>query len=78
MRNNLERAWAAGMKTLVFTADLPAEGSRYRDRHSGMSGPFSRLRQYIQAVMHPIGRSMSESSAARSRSATARLTPAAR
>ena len=45
MRNNLERAWAAGMKTLVFTADLPAEGSRYRDRHSGMSGPFSRLRQ---------------------------------
>lgn len=53
MRNALERAWAAGMKTLVFTADLPVEGSRYRDRHSGMSGPFARLRQWIQAVMHP-------------------------
>jgi L-lactate dehydrogenase (cytochrome) len=53
MRNALERAWAAGMKTLVFTADLPAEGSRYRDRHSGMSGPFAWLRQRTQAVAHP-------------------------
>jgi L-lactate dehydrogenase (cytochrome) len=53
MRNALERAWAAGMKTLVFTADLPVPGSRYRDRHSGMSGPAAWLRQRIQAVMHP-------------------------
>jgi L-lactate dehydrogenase (cytochrome) len=30
MRNALERAWAAGMKTLVFTVDLPVAGSRYR------------------------------------------------
>jgi L-lactate dehydrogenase (cytochrome) len=53
MRNNLERAWAAGTKILVFTADLPVPGSRYRDRHSGMSGPAAWLRQRIQAVMHP-------------------------
>ena len=53
MRNALERAWAAGMKTLVFTVDLPVAGSRYRDRHSGMEGPASWLRQGMQAVMHP-------------------------
>jgi len=53
MRNSIERAWAAGMKTLVFTVDLPVPGSRYRDRHSGMSGPAASLRQLIQAVMHP-------------------------
>jgi len=53
MRNALERSWAAGMKTLVFTVDMPTPGSRYRDRHSGMSGPAATLRQYLQAVMHP-------------------------
>jgi L-lactate dehydrogenase (cytochrome) len=53
MRNALERAWAAGMKTLVFTVDLPVEGSLYRNRHSGLSGPFAWLRQRTQAVMHP-------------------------
>lgn len=53
MRNALERAWAAGMKTLVFTVDMPVPGSRYRDRHSGMSGPAATLRQYAQAAMHP-------------------------
>jgi L-lactate dehydrogenase (cytochrome) len=53
MRNALERAWAAGIKTLVFTVDLPVPGSRYRDRRSGMSGPAAWLRQRIQAVMHP-------------------------
>src|SRR5271156_4857349 len=53
MRNALERAWAADMKTLVFTVDLPVPGSRYRDRHSGMSGPAAWLRQRIQAVTHP-------------------------
>src|SRR6516165_826423 len=53
MRNALERAWAAGMKTLVFTVDMPVPGSRYRDRHSGMSGSAAWLRQRIQAVMHP-------------------------
>jgi L-lactate dehydrogenase (cytochrome) len=53
MRSALERAWAAGMKTLVFTADLPVPGSRYRDAHAGMSGPATWLRQRLQAVMHP-------------------------
>ncbi|EFC4441299.1 FMN-dependent L-lactate dehydrogenase LldD [Escherichia coli] len=53
MRNALERAWAAGMKTLVFTVDMPVPGSRYRDNHSGMSGPCATLRQYAQAFMHP-------------------------
>jgi L-lactate dehydrogenase (cytochrome) len=53
MRNALERAWAAKMHTLVFTVDMPVPGSRYRDRHSGMSGPNATMRQYLQAVTHP-------------------------
>ncbi|HBT5029276.1 TPA: FMN-dependent L-lactate dehydrogenase LldD [Klebsiella pneumoniae] len=53
MRNALERAWAAGMKTLVFTVDMPIPGSRYRDNRSGMSGPHATLRQYLQACIHP-------------------------
>lgn len=53
MRNALERAWAADMKTLVFTVDMPIPGSRYRDNRSGMSGPHATLRQYLQACTHP-------------------------
>jgi len=53
MRNALERAWAAGIRTLVFTVDMPVPGARYRDAHSGMSGPNAALRQMIQAVLHP-------------------------
>ena len=53
MRNALERSWAAGMKTLVFTVDMPIPGSRYRDNRSGMSGPRATLRQYLQASIHP-------------------------
>ncbi len=53
MRNALERARAAGMKTLVFTVDMPIPGSRYRDNRSGMSGPHATLRQYLQACTHP-------------------------
>lgn len=53
MRNALERAWTAGMKTLVFTVDMPIPGSRYRDNRSGMSGPHATLRQYLQACTHP-------------------------
>lgn len=53
MRNALQRAWAAGMHSLVFTVDMPVPGSRYRDRHSGMSGPYAKLRQYLQALAHP-------------------------
>jgi L-lactate dehydrogenase (cytochrome) len=53
MRNALERAWAAGVRTLVFTVDMPVPGARYRDRHSGMSGPFAAWRRMLQAVTHP-------------------------
>lgn len=53
MRNALERAQAAGIDTLVFTVDMPVPGARYRDRHSGMSGPNAALRRYLQAATHP-------------------------
>jgi L-lactate dehydrogenase (cytochrome) len=53
MRNALERARAAGVKTLVFTVDLPVPGIRYRDAHSGMSGPCARGRRLLQALTKP-------------------------
>lgn len=53
MKNALERAQAAGCSTLVFTVDMPVPGARYRDMHSGMSGPNAALRRYVQATMHP-------------------------
>jgi len=53
MKNALEQAWAAGVRTLVFTVDMPVPGARYRDRHSGMSGPFAAWRRMLQAVTHP-------------------------
>lgn len=53
MKNALDRAWAAGMRTLVFTVDLPIPGLRYRDRRSGMSGPMATFRQCLQAFTHP-------------------------
>ena len=53
MRNALERAAASGCSTLVFTVDMPVPGARYRDTHSGMSGPNAALRRYLQAAVHP-------------------------
>jgi len=53
MRNALERAKAAGVTTLVFTVDMPTPGARYRDAHSGMSGPNASLRHIGQAITHP-------------------------
>ncbi|HFE9766427.1 TPA: FMN-dependent L-lactate dehydrogenase LldD [Acinetobacter baumannii] len=53
MRNALERAKAAGCSTLVFTVDMPVPGARYRDAHSGMSGPNAAMRRYMQSVFHP-------------------------
>jgi len=53
MRNALERAQATGVKTLVFTVDMPVPGARYRDAHSGMSGPNAAARRMLQAVTHP-------------------------
>ena len=53
MRNALERAKAAGVTTLVFTVDMPVPGARYRDAHSGMSGPYAAQRRILQAITHP-------------------------
>lgn len=53
MKNVLERAKAAGVKTLIFTVDMPVPGARYRDMHSGMSGAFAASRRILQAVCHP-------------------------
>lgn len=53
MKSVLERAQAAGVSTLVFTVDMPVPGARYRDAHSGMSGPLAAWRRYLQAVLHP-------------------------
>ncbi|GBR23095.1 L-lactate dehydrogenase [Gluconobacter japonicus] len=54
MKNALERAKAAGITTLVFTVDMPTPGARYRDAHSGMSGPNAAIRRCLQAMTHPI------------------------
>ncbi|OBV37059.1 FMN-dependent L-lactate dehydrogenase LldD [Janthinobacterium psychrotolerans] len=53
MRNALERAQAAGVTNLVFTVDMPTPGARYRDAHSGMSGPYAAPRRMLQAVTKP-------------------------
>ncbi|MFH4398724.1 FMN-dependent L-lactate dehydrogenase LldD [Vibrio diabolicus] len=53
MKNVLERAKAAGVTTLVFTVDMPVPGARYRDMHSGMSGPNAAMRRVFQAMLHP-------------------------
>ncbi|MET4897794.1 FMN-dependent L-lactate dehydrogenase LldD [Sphingomonadaceae bacterium jetA1] len=53
MRDALERAQAAGVKTLIFTVDMPVPGARYRDAHSGMSGPNAKVRRFAQAAVHP-------------------------
>ncbi|KNC16116.1 FMN-dependent L-lactate dehydrogenase LldD [Pseudomonas sp. RIT-PI-a] len=53
MKSALERARAAGVKTLVFTVDMPVPGARYRDAHSGMSGANGPMRRMWQAVTHP-------------------------
>ena len=54
MKNALERAIAAGCSTLVFTVDMPTPGARYRDMHSGMSGPYKEIRRVLQGFTHPI------------------------
>ncbi len=53
MKNVLERAKLSGVKTLVFTVDMPTPGARYRDMHSGMSGPHAAMRRVLQAMTHP-------------------------
>ncbi|KTD20800.1 FMN-dependent dehydrogenase [Legionella lansingensis] len=53
MKNVLERAQAVGVQNLVFTVDMSMPGARYRDAHSGMSGPFATGRRILQAIRKP-------------------------
>lgn len=53
----LQRAKAAGVKTLLFTVDLAVVGARYRDIRNGLSGgggAFGKLRAgLIDYLLHP-------------------------
>ena len=53
MRDLIANAKAAGAEALVFTVDMPVPGARYRDSHSGMSGPHAPLRRLLQAMGRP-------------------------
>jgi L-lactate dehydrogenase (cytochrome) len=53
MRDLIDTAKAAGAEALVFTVDMPVPGARYRDAHSGMSGPRAPLRRALQAIGKP-------------------------
>jgi L-lactate dehydrogenase (cytochrome) len=53
MREMLSRAKEVGVQALVFTVDMPVPGARYRDAHSGMSGPGAPLRRVLQAMGKP-------------------------
>ena len=53
----LERAWAAGVRTLAFTIDLAVLGTRYRDIRNGMAGglgPWGNFRSgALDYALHP-------------------------
>ncbi|MDO3384946.1 L-lactate dehydrogenase [Gilvimarinus sp. SDUM040013] len=52
----LERAWAAGCRTLIFTVDMPVPATRYRDIRSGLSGGTAlrrKLARASQAMLKP-------------------------
>lgn len=56
VRDMLAKAAALGVKTLVFTVDLPMPGARYRDVRSGLAGApgtAGNLRRLGQALSHP-------------------------
>lgn len=53
MRDLLAKAAEAGATALVFTVDMPVPGARYRDAHSGMSGPNAAMRRLVQAAFKP-------------------------
>jgi L-lactate dehydrogenase (cytochrome) len=53
MKDLIARAKAAGASAMVFTVDMPVPGARYRDAHSGMSGPNAPLRRMLQAMGKP-------------------------
>ncbi|KPP99451.1 MAG: L-lactate dehydrogenase LldD [Marinobacter sp. HL-58] len=51
----LDKAWAAGCRTLVFTVDLPLPGMRHRDFRNGLAstGPRSRVLKIQQLLSRP-------------------------
>ncbi len=53
MADLIATAKAEGAEALVFTVDMPVPGSRYRDAHSGMSGPRGPLRRALQSIGKP-------------------------
>jgi isopentenyl diphosphate isomerase/L-lactate dehydrogenase-like FMN-dependent dehydrogenase len=53
MRDLLARAAGRRRDALVFTVDMPVPGARYRDAHSGMSGPNAAARRMMQAMFKP-------------------------
>jgi L-lactate dehydrogenase (cytochrome) len=53
MRDLIATAKEHGAKALVFTVDMPVPGARYRDAHSGMSGPHTGIRRFLQALGKP-------------------------
>ncbi|MFT3978382.1 MAG: FMN-dependent L-lactate dehydrogenase LldD [Sphingomonas bacterium] len=53
MRDLIATAKAQRAEALVFTVDMPVPGARYRDAHSGMSGPNAPLRRVLQAMGKP-------------------------
>ncbi|MGI9376158.1 MAG: FMN-dependent L-lactate dehydrogenase LldD [Tsuneonella suprasediminis] len=53
MKDLIARAKAAGAEALIFTVDMPVPGARYRDAHSGMSGPNAPLRRVLQTIGKP-------------------------
>lgn len=53
LRDLLDHATAVGCRTLVLTVDMAVAGRRYRDAHSGMSGPHASLQRMTQAFTHP-------------------------
>lgn len=56
MAELLKRVATCGCPVLVFTVDLPVAGARYRDVHSGMSGPpglATSLKRVWQGVTRP-------------------------
>jgi L-lactate dehydrogenase (cytochrome) len=53
MRDLLAIARDQGCTALVFTVDMPVPAARYRDAHSGLSGPAAPLRRFLQALAKP-------------------------
>jgi L-lactate dehydrogenase (cytochrome) len=53
MRDLIATAKEQGAEALVFTVDMPVPGARYRDAHSGMSGPGASFKRVLQALGRP-------------------------